>query len=140
MVDNQRKEYSFYIGKNRAPTEKEKKSFPKETYPITMSLYIGNEEDLTQVKERLAQMPKDKVKYRQYQGGYCKTGIDIFAACVDSIKHILFDEGSPIKEAALIERTNTNKQVFPYQILDKARQIISEPEIGLNTPKGKGRR
>jgi hypothetical protein len=130
---NDRKEYTFYIGRNIHPTEQEKKNYPKEDYPIAMGIYLGNEEDLIQVKGRLAKIPKEKVKYRQYQG-YCKNGLEIYAACVESVKHILFDQESPINGAALIERASKDEQILPYQILDKARKIVEEPKIDIQKP------
>jgi hypothetical protein len=134
----ERKEYSFYIGKNNNPNLTEQKNYPHEDYPIAMTLYLGNNDDLNQLKACLSKLPKEKVKYRQYQG-YCKKGVDIYLACVDSVKQILFDTESPVSGASLIIRSSTDKQIFPYQVLEQARQIVSEPEINLNKPQSRGR-
>ncbi|MBL7815675.1 MAG: hypothetical protein JNL70_11720 [Saprospiraceae bacterium] len=116
-------EVGFYMGLNDFQTKKEQEQFPPDKYPIHISIDYKGGFFYESLRNTLRQLPKEKVKYRHEN--YYGTRFDIFLATTEGVRHVLNDKA--LKDAAMYVRKalTVDERIYPYQILDEARKILS---------------
>lgn len=82
-----------------------------------------------EIKELTKNIPKDDFRYRKNESKYAGISINIYLKNADNIRPI----ANGLKDKALFrdQAIGDDQPVYPYQLLDKAREIIKELDLGM---------
>ena len=121
---------NIHVSANKPYSESQHRNFDPDKFPLHVSLYYLKHYDYLaeDLKATLKDVPKQDYRFRKKINPYVGHSVNLYFKDIDSMRPLIpWLKGKELVQAPLL---GEDEKLLPYQIMDKAKQVIQECQKG----------